>query len=380
MRRATTRPVRVIMVGPSPEAGGGIASVSRTLLHSSALSGGSVQHISTWGWGGVPANVCRTIYAAVRILLCARRDTIIHVHLASSGSTLRKSVVFLAARVRHLPTLIHLHGGGYERYLSNSFVGRWLAKWMFTKCDSVLVLSESWRLFVERELGRSDAVVMPNPVVVPPEPTDMVSPPSVLFVGHLQREKGVFDLVSAIAQLQEDGRTDIQWVLVGDDPKGEVRAIVQALPEPEMVRLTGWLRGHQVEDLLRHAWVFCLPSYMEGKPVALLEAMAHGLACVATPVGGIPELVISGRTGVIVPVGDTGALAMALGDLVAAPKTCRQLGSRGRDLIRRDYDALTVSQCLMVVYEGILAGLDSGNRRSSRVISGGCSNSKKVRR
>ena len=138
----------------------------------------------------------------------------------------------------------------------------------------------------------------------------------VLFAGRLSPEKGIADLVAAAH--------DLPLVVAGDGP---LRDLV-----PDAL---GFVGHDELERLYDEAAVVVLPSYREGLPLAVLEAMAHGRPVVATRVGGIPDLVEDGATGFLVEPGDVDGLRAALLRLLADPELRRRLGNEARRRVRR---------------------------------------------
>jgi glycosyltransferase involved in cell wall biosynthesis len=153
----------------------------------------------------------------------------------------------------------------------------------------------------------------------------------IITVGRLQAPKDPVTFVRALARLAPDSFTA---TLVGDGPDREaVEAEVRRLGLAERVKLAGDRRD--VPELLAEGDVFVLSTASEGLPMSILEAMAAGLPVVASHVGGIPEVVEDGRTGLLVPPGDDRALAAAIGRLVADPGLQAELGRAGHDRARR---------------------------------------------
>jgi alpha-maltose-1-phosphate synthase len=157
--------------------------------------------------------------------------------------------------------------------------------------------------------------------------------PMVLFVGRITRQKGVPVLLRAAAQLDPAA----QLVLCAGQPDtedlaAEVTALVSDLrgQRSGVVWLTGMLPKHEVIQLLTHATVFACPSLYEPLGIVNLEAMACATAVAASRVGGIPEVVADGETGLLVPPDDPAALAAALNTLVRDPDLAAVMGARGR--------------------------------------------------
>ena len=106
-----------------------------------------------------------------------------------------------------------------------------------------------------------------------------------------------------------------------------------------VVRFVGAVGQDELPEWYAWADIFCLPSFAEGLPVVLMEALLQGLAVVTTPIAGIPELVVDGRTGVLVPPGRVTPLADAIALLAGDPERRSRLGSAGRAAVERDFDA-----------------------------------------
>ncbi len=157
---------------------------------------------------------------------------------------------------------------------------------------------------------------------------------TILYVGRLSPEKGLDLLLRACALLTE--RRDIRLLLLGDGPcREEYERLVRELGVAEQVLFL----GHQsdVDSFYRRADMLILPSRTEGLPMTLLEAMSRGVPIIATRVGGMPDLIRDGETGILVSPEDPVALKDAILRLLADPSEARALGARGRSMVRQEY-------------------------------------------
>jgi glycosyltransferase involved in cell wall biosynthesis len=132
-----------------------------------------------------------------------------------------------------------------------------------------------------------------------------------LFLGKLAAAKGVFDLLVAWQQVctRVGGA---RLVLAGDGDLDAARQQIVRLGLGDSVELTGWVSGAVKDRLIARTAVCVLPSYFEGMPMSLLEAMGQGIPCVASTVGGIPDMITQGVEGCLIQPGDVQALADAL--------------------------------------------------------------------
>ena len=175
----------------------------------------------------------------------------------------------------------------------------------------------------------------------------------VATVARLYPDKGVWDVVSALALARAEG-VPLRALIVGDGPEGEsLRAHVATIGVAPHVQFVG--ARSDIPELLAAADLFVLASRTrEGFGIALAEAMAMSLPVVGTFVEGIPELVEEGRTGLLVPPCDPSALADAFLKLVREPKLRHELGTRGRATVESRFDARRMVAAYAALYEELL--------------------------
>lgn len=183
-----------------------------------------------------------------------------------------------------------------------------------------------------------DPARFPDPVPLPPGP-DASHPLRLVCVGRFVEQKGQMLLIEAMAQTS----APVHLTLVGDGPLAPaLREAVARHGLADRVALPGWTDEAGVREALAQAHAMILPSFAEGLPVALMEAMAAARPAITTMIAGIPELMVDGQTGWLVPAGDAGALARALDQAAATPPDrLRRMGLAARDraLTRHDIHA-----------------------------------------
>ena len=272
----------------------------------------------------------------VRETLASRAD-VVHAHAFGYPPT-------WAAALRHAfgrgPVVITPHsdeGGGGR--LSASY-GRVMARWTVGHADGVIALTEHEReLLVRREVPRERIHVIPNGVDLPEfEHLGARAADSggfrVLFVGRLYTaQKGLDTLMGALDLLGPPA----ELRLAGEDwGAGEsITRWAESRREPSSVKLLGMISRSALLEEYRSADVLVLPSRFEPFGIVLLEAMAAGLPVVASRVGGIPEIVDDGRTGLLVPAGAPDRLADALRTLREDSALARRFGAEGRRRVER---------------------------------------------
>ena len=184
-------------------------------------------------------------------------------------------------------------------------------------------------------------------------------PVNVLTVARLASVKGHPVLLEALAQLVREG-IDVRLDAVGDGPeRGELVALAERLGLADRVRWHGALGEDRVAELYDQADVFCLPSFAEGLPVVLLEAMAAGLPVVATAITGVPEAVVHERHGLLVAPGRPDELAEAIARLSGDPELAARLGAAGRRRIKTELNTDLAALRMHDALEEILAAQPS---------------------
>ena len=273
--------------------------------------------------------------ALMQFWIAAKRGQVdlVHINLASRGSTYRKMIVAALARRLGIPYVVHVHSGRFDQFWQAatprlaSAIDR-----LFANSSAVIVLGEYWAGVVSDRVpaARDRIVVLANATLPSPSDCEPASDGRVriTFLGKIGPNKGTQQLIEALATLAD--RSDWTATICGNGAVEESRDLANRLGIADRTIFPGWLDAQATASQLRQTDIFVLPSFSEGLPMAILEAFAWGIAVVATPVGSIPEVIEHQRNGLIVPVGDVQALAQALRQLVQDADLRRMLGQTAR--------------------------------------------------
>jgi glycosyltransferase involved in cell wall biosynthesis len=172
----------------------------------------------------------------------------------------------------------------------------------------------------------------------------------ILTVGRLVPEKGAPVLVDAVARLRGAGIPAVLTVVGAGPLTDQLSEQVRARGLTDVVCLAGPVGQEALPDLYRAADVFCLPSFAEGLPVVLMEAMACGRPVVTTAIAGIPELVVHGSTGLVVPAGRADLIADALAEISERPDLGRRLGEAARAAVLAEHQPEENAQRLVSLW------------------------------
>jgi glycosyltransferase involved in cell wall biosynthesis len=260
----------------------------------------------------------------------------VHVNVAERLSLLRKGAVIVLSRAIGVPVLLHLHAA--QLHSSYPLLPRplqALTRWVFSLPQGCVVLGQASRQFVIEQLKvpAERVQVLNNGVPEPSQPRRVPAEGRalrVLFVGNLSERKGVSDLLAALAQPGFDTQRLSVDMAGGGDVEGYT-AKALALGLGERVRFTGWVDQAGVAQLMAKADVLVLPSYDEGLPLVILEALANGVAVVCSPVGEIGSVLSHEENALLVQPGDVPGLALALQRVLidaALRQTLEQAGRR----------------------------------------------------
>jgi len=348
--------VKVLQLGPALEVRGGISSVER-LICDFLPTYAAIRHVATMTEDGKLTNAA--VFARAILSLSRTLEgidpTVVHIHFASRGSTLRKFILANMVLRARRPLILHAHGAGFDQFHRGLPAPiRRMVNRTLQQATVLIALSSQWRDFYvqECEVSPAQVVVLPNPVRVPTRVPDRAGRTQVQFLhlGRLGRRKGGYDLMNAFASLPESIRDRARLVLAGD---GDVEGMKKlAAPLGDRVRVLSWIDAHERDRLLAESDVFVLPSYAEGVPMSLLEAMASGLPCITTPVGGIPDVFTHGAEGLLVAPGDAGQLRAAMTTFISDEPARLAAGKRAYENARA-FDVHAYARRLADIYQRI---------------------------
>ena len=263
----------------------------------------------------------------VRDVLKFRPDA---VHVSTSGhlAFVRDAVIIRAAGLLHVPVVYNLHFGRLPDVAkANSWEWKW-ARRALNRADIVLALDERTASVLRVHREAAQVVVLPNPIADTRslhEPEDALRRNVALFVGWVIPSKGIDELVSAWSIVAPPGWT-LEIVGPGD-PQYIKSLLSRALPDS--ITLIGPLENSEVLERMSLSRIFLFPSHTEGFPNAVAEAMASGLAVVATDVGAIRSMLRDGA-GMVIPPKDTESLAAAVQSVVESPARREQMAARAQ--------------------------------------------------
>ena len=296
-----------------------------------------------------PSMFNRTYRAIGRLLrffyiLCFRRFSSALIFTVGGGSFVEKGTMALLSKLFGKTVILAPRSGLIpEDYKRSGFMRRLITR-VIRKVDYVICQGEHWKGFYQSISGSEDEkfVVIQNWLNADPyfniqaRPLRPDEPIKVLYLAWVNGQKGIFDFIDAAKAVLTRHKNVEFWVCGEGVGSEDARAKVAEYDIQEHVDFKGWVIGEEKMNILAQTNIYVLPSYFEGFPNALMEAMAARLPVVATTVGAIPELVKPPENGLLYEAGDVKALQDALETLITNPEMRQTLAQNARETIRKN--------------------------------------------
>lgn len=291
------------------------------------------------------------IFKMCWVLLTDRQIKIVHIHTASGISFKRSTYFAKVARFFKKKVILHIHGGNFKRFYNSSPTK---IKSELLKCDKIIALTNDWKDFFEKEVGLGNVTVIENVIPDPQLQEECNNEKThLLFLGLIHRDKGIYDLLEVINNHKHEFIDNLELHVGGN---GEVQNFNSKIDQYELgdiVTYEGWVNGDKKTGLLNSADALILPSYIEGLPMVILEAMSYGLPVLSTPVGGIPE-VITAENGILFNPGDKDDIYRAISQFISLDATKR--GQMRNEAMKKSepFRPGSISNKLKMLYQELL--------------------------
>ena len=274
---------------------------------------------------------------------------IVHIHFSLPSSAKRKYTFFKIAKALRKKIVIHLHCGSQINNIWNPYYQK-----MFENCDCGIVLSDILKQIIEKRIENPEKLeVVYNPCPIIATGTKYDKKNQILFSGLLVENKGYKDLIRAFAKIAHQ-HPDWSVVLAGSGELEQAMSLAKELGITEQVELPGWINGEEKDVAFCEAKAFCLPSYAEGFPMAVLDAWAYGLPVITTPVGGIPDVAEDGKNMLLFNPGDIDTLTDCLERMISDEGLRARLTDESVRLASTTFNIDTISHQIGMVYEELI--------------------------
>lgn len=342
---------KVIMIGTSESSGGGITSVIKLMKKMPAWEKYSCYWLATQIHKGIITKVFYAIGAALKAPFIMWRYDIVHFHMVPGITLLIQLPELLVAKLYRKKIITEVHvGNQLEPYATDQFF-----KWWFKQADLVVLLAKKWeKLFHE---SYSD-VKTPTDVLY--NACEMHDPIPfedkknlIIFAGTIHDNKAPDLLLKAWSRLK-DKYPDWKLSFMGSGNIPLYEKMAEDLGVKDCVEFTGYIEGKEKRDRFHDASIYCMCSYVEGFPMVVLEAWAHSVSVITTPVGGLPDVIEEGRNCLTFPFGDSERLSQQLDRLIGDKVLRKEMCSYGHQFAQNHFSVNRINKDLERIYQKVI--------------------------
>lgn len=351
--------MRALVNTPDLSLGGGVAAYYRTLRKRLPEN---IDYFTIGARDGNGDGLRQSLrllkdYASYARRVAAGKYSILELNPSvGTKALLRDGVFLLIGKLFGKRVLLFFHGWdpGCERKIRKSFPGAFRA--ICSLADGCVVLASEFHRNL-RDLGYTGPVFLEttaidDEIIESARPRDDGARFRVLFLARLERDKGIFEALDAYA-LAREAFPDMEMIVAGDGPSAEAVRHRARERQVQDVRFVGALSGGAKAAAFNSAGCYLLPTYHEGMPVSVLEAMAYGVPVITRPVGGICDFFRHGEMGFLETSTRPQAFAHWICELARDPDLCRRMGEHNRAVARERFAASKVAARVLQIFESV---------------------------
>lgn len=346
---------KVLVVATSPKTRGGITSVVSAHSKGHQWQDFHCYWLATHRDGNFLIKIGYLAKSLLAGLFLVPYYDILHIHLSEPPSAIRKLPFMWWAKVWRKKTIVHFHSFSIETTLKSKWA--WVYRYHFGKADRLVTLSNYWKNECGRFIGSKQKVIViynPCPIIECNNTTESPIKDKrqniILYAGTVNPRKGYADLIKAFSKIAKQHK---DWSIVfagnGELQKGQDLAVQYEISE--QTKFLGWCSGEDKDRAFRSATIFCLPSYAEGFPMAVLDAWAYGLPVVTTPVGGIPDIADDGNNMLLFQPGDIDKLAECLNRMISDSELRNRISKESVHLSTTLFNINTINHQIGELYK-----------------------------
>lgn len=344
---------KILMIGPRFDCRGGISTVAKMLYDHLRSKGYLISYLASTIEGVFIKRFLYTLlnYFKFLIIILSKRLSLIHIHCSTDRSFYRKMYYIIFSQLIKRKVVLHVHPGRfYDFYESHSKCLKIIIKKMLTKSDAIIVLFEGIKKKFSEMLPAEKIFVLNNPIISRDFRCQKKKKNKVvLFLGWIIPEKGVYDILEVIPEVVEK-EPSVKFVFRGPKEFKKLKLVCEKANFRDHVSVNGWVDEKEKTELLSQSTMLILPSYTEGFPNVILEAMASCLPIIATQVGAIPEILQEGINGFLVPPGDIVTMKEKIFQILKDPGYFSRMGEINQKLVREKYDIKVIGKRLEEIY------------------------------
>ncbi|MFJ7509859.1 glycosyltransferase family 4 protein [Peribacillus simplex] len=347
--------MNVIMIGSHLRTTGGITRVVKNYLQSNLDKKVNLEYFPTYYGSNHLINILyffiRYFVLYVKLNILKRKYDVAHIHMSYKGSFIRKKYIINIFKKNNIPILLHMHGSQFKEFYNESSVeNRKIITDTLNKVTVILALGVEWKKYYE-SICESRVVSLDNAVFPKDTTNNNEDKIYITTMGVLSHRKGTYDLIEVAAKLKGKISPKYKFFIAGDGEIEKVKKKITELDLSDLVIIPGWISNEvKIDEIYRKSIIYVLPSYNEGMPMSILEAMSYGLPIVSTNVGSIAS-VVEKNNGIIVNPGDVDQIAVNILRLLDNPDKLVQISYNNRKKIADKYSINESINQLISLYQ-----------------------------
>ncbi|MCL2717300.1 MAG: glycosyltransferase family 4 protein [Lachnospiraceae bacterium] len=350
--------VKVVMIGPARNVHGGVSTMVNNYYAAGLDKCVNLTYISTMVDGSKFRKLLQAVWAYLVFLTFIPGMDILHANMSPNASYYRKKFFIDTAAFFNKKIIIHFHGGDFQTFYQQSTQkSQETIRRTLNKAHIFLVLSPEWKAVFDPLISPGKIIILGNAVPLPEMKKNDYSSHDLLFLGRMCRDKGIGELLEVMPRLKERF-PDVKLYLGGIWTDDELKKKADSMKD--MVKCLGWIDKETQQKYAGICSIFVLPTYFEGQPNSVIEAMAYGMVPVATAVGGIPQMILDKVNGRLINPRDTDALYEALAELLDNEDLRRNYGEAARKHIKEKFDIVDLVEKLGQIYDSAMAKESAG--------------------
>ena len=321
--------MKVLMVGNAQSVKGGIATVISQFINHNWSEQIKLKFIPTYTDKNWIIKIFFFTKAYIRILLnfIFFKPDIVHIHMSYKGSFTRANLIQNLSQIFNVKNIIHLHGSQFDKwYVQCGENKRKKIRRLIKRANIFIVLGNEWQEKIKNIEPNSNIKIIQNSIHIPKNNIKAKYNKNcfnLLYLGVLVERKGVSDLIDAINILvKKQEFQNAKLLIAGSGEQSEfLQRKVKELNLSQYIDFLGWVNKEEKKDLLLKSQLLVLPSYNEGLPMCILEAMSYGLPILSTNVGDVSEAVKEGKNGFLIEAGNVNELTENIKKIITIDET-----------------------------------------------------------
>lgn len=362
--------MKILVIGNHPKVKGGITTVMNSFKTYSAVSDqANIKFLYTYRYDNVLFNILYFMFSIYKLFIkiCFFNPDIIHIHMSFKGSFYRKNFIVKIVRFFKKKVIIHLHGSEFEKWFLQLNTKRQSEVIKFcNNVDSFIVLGEYWKKFINKISNNDNIYILNNAVSIPNYTVKLSEEFNILYLGVLIKRKGVQDLIDAVDLLDKKilDKNNVKFLITGSGLEySNLFERVKMLNLDKYIEFLGWVNNDDKKTLLINSQLLVLPSYNEGLPMAILEAMSYGMPIISTNVGDIPQAVTHNENGFLFKPGSKMELSMFMHNIITDVDKWLKMSKSSKKIAVKKFDIDTYFNDLYNIYLTILK--DKGDKNEN---------------